>query len=44
MARYLYFNHRISNGRLTHFFSDLIVRFVAQKKRPKGHGGEGARG
>lgn len=31
-ARYLYFNHRISNGRLTHFFSDLIVRFVSKKK------------
>ena len=43
MARYLYFNHRISNGHLTHFFSDLIVRFAAQKKGPRGQGGEGVR-
>ena len=44
MARYLYFNHRISNGHLTHFFSDLIVRFAAHKRGPRGQGGEGARG
>ncbi len=31
-ARYLYFNHRLSNGFLTRFFSDLIVRFVAKRK------------
>jgi len=32
-ARFLYFNHRISNGFLTHFFSDLVVGYVAKKNR-----------
>jgi len=31
-ARFLYFNHRISNGFLTHFFSDLVVKFAARKR------------
>ena len=35
-ARYLYFNHRISNGFLTRFFSDLIVRWVAKRKGSRG--------
>ncbi len=44
MARYLYFNHRISNGHLTHFFSDLIVKFVAKRKGSRSQGVEGSRG
>jgi short-subunit dehydrogenase len=31
-AKFLYFNHRLSNGFFTHLFSDLVVRFVAKRK------------
>ena len=39
LARCLYFNHRISNGLLTRLPSDLIVRFVAFRKRMAGKKG-----
>lgn len=34
-ARFLYFNHRMSNGFFTHLFSDLIVRFVAARNKKR---------
>jgi short-subunit dehydrogenase len=32
-AKFLCLNHRLSNGFFTHFFSDLLVAFVAKRKR-----------